>query len=211
LRVGHVFLLGDSIFDNAAYVARGSSVIEHLHRALPSGWQATLLAVDGAIIADVRDQLGGLDQSATHLFLSAGGNDANYASGILAQAVQTVGGAADLLAKVQGQFRHNYQELLGEILALAKPLAVCTIYDAIPGLTAAQRAALALFNDVIHRSALEAGAAVIDLRLVCTEADDYSAISPIEPSGQGAAKIARVIAHVAAAAPSSSGAGRVYW
>jgi hypothetical protein len=209
--VSHVFLLGDSIFDNAAYVVGGPSVIEHLHRALPSGWQATLLAIDGATAAEVRDQLRGVDRSATHLFLSAGGNDAYNASGIFAEAVQTVAGAVELLAKVQGRFRHDYEELLGEILVFAKPLAVCTIYDAIPGLKAAQRAALALFNDVILRSALETRAAIIDLRLVSTEADDYSDLSPIEPSGHGGAKIARVIADVAVGAPASRGGGRVYW
>lgn len=204
MRVGHVFLIGDSIFDNASYVGREPSVIEHLRRALPAGWQATLLAVDGATTADVRDQLGGLDQNASHLFLSTGGNDALNASGVLGMAVHTVAGAADLLAKVQDRFRNDYEELLGEVRVWAQPLAVCTIYDAVPGLTAAQRAALALFNDVILRSALKARAAVIDLRLVCTEADDYSDISPIEPSGHGGAKIARLIAQVAAGGPASS-------
>jgi len=37
---------------------------------------------------------------------------------------------------------------------------------------------------------------VIDLRIVCNEAEDYSDISPIEPSGKGGAKIAQVIADV---------------
>ena len=38
-----------------------------------------------------------------------------------------------------------------------------------------------------------AGVPVIDLRLVCTEAGDYSPMSPIEPSVVGGAKIAGAI------------------
>ena len=59
--MGHVCLLGDSIFDNAAYVGREPPVIEHLRRALPTGWCASLEAVDGDSANDVRGQLGRLD------------------------------------------------------------------------------------------------------------------------------------------------------
>lgn len=48
-----------------------------------------------------------------------------------------------------------------------------------------------LFNDVILRVAFEHRAAVIDLRLVCTEFEDYA--NPIEPSGHGGLKIAKRI------------------
>ena len=196
--MGHVVLLGDSIFDNAAYVGRQPAVIEHLRRALPSGWAASLLAVDGDSAIDVREQLRRLDKSATHLFVSAGGNDAYNASGVLDQRVLTVADAIGLLAQAQARFHRDYQGLLGALLATEKPVTVCTIYDAIPGLGKSQRAALALFNDVIIRSAVEGLVPVIDLRVVCDQAEDYSDISPIEPSGHGGAKIARVIADVVA-------------
>ena len=192
--MANVCLLGDSIFDNAAYVGSEPAVIEHLRGALPAGSTATLLAVDGASADDVREQLGRLDGSETHLFVSAGGNDAYNASGIFRERVLTVAEALGLLAKAQARFRKDYQALLRAILAVGKPVAVCTVYDAIPGLGEAQRAGLALFNDVIIRSAAEALVPMIDLRVVCDEAEDYSAISPIEPSGQGGAKIAQVIA-----------------
>lgn len=48
------------------------------------------------------------------------------------------------------------------------------------------------FNDAILRAAFEQGAAVIDLRLVCSEPEDYA--TPIEPSVRGGEKIARAIA-----------------
>src|SRR5260370_25012708 len=51
---------------------------------------------------------------------------------------------------------------------------VCTIYDAIPGLGHAERAGLALFNDVILHSAVEVLAPVIALSIVCDHAHDYS-------------------------------------
>lgn len=209
--MGHIVLLGDSIFDNAAYVGGRPSVVEHLRQALPSSWTASLSAVDGASAGDVQEQIRGVDQSATNLFLSAGGNDAYNASGVLRQEVRTVGEAAGLLAQAQAHFRHDYLQLLGELMALGRPLAICTVYDAIPGLGAAERTALAVFNDVILRSAFAAGAAVIDLRLVCQEAADYSDISPIEPSAQGGAKIARIIADVALQDHLSRRRGTVYW
>ena len=52
----HVVLLGDSVFDNAAYVGNRQEVIEKLRDHLPDGWQATLNAQDGAVIADIRGQ-----------------------------------------------------------------------------------------------------------------------------------------------------------
>src|SRR5687767_4954330 len=53
----HLVLLGDSIFDNAAYVRGGPDVVTHLAGMLPAGCRATLRGVDGAIIADVPRQL----------------------------------------------------------------------------------------------------------------------------------------------------------
>jgi hypothetical protein len=74
--VPHVVLLGDSIFDNAAYVADRPAVIDHLRRALPADWRATLLAVDGDTTNMVAVRLPGLPADATHLIVSVGGNDA---------------------------------------------------------------------------------------------------------------------------------------
>ena len=53
--MNHIVLLGDSIFDNAAYVGGGPDVIEQLKSILPRDWQATLLAVDGSVTTDVID------------------------------------------------------------------------------------------------------------------------------------------------------------
>ncbi len=71
----HIVLLGDSIFDNAAYVSGHPDVIRQLRTILPKDWQASLLAVDGSVTADVLTQIPRIPASATHLIVSAGGND----------------------------------------------------------------------------------------------------------------------------------------
>lgn len=194
--MGHVVLLGDSIFDNARYVPDRPPVIEQLRQALPQGWRATLLAVDGHATGDVVNQLRGLPTDATHLVVSAGGNDALAESSILAEAACTVGEALCLIHDVGRRFRRSYRAMLEVLAAVGKPMAVCTVYDAVPGLGPAELAALAGFNEVILREAFQAGLPVIDLRLTCDSHADYSHVSPIEPSMTGGAKIARAIAQV---------------
>ena len=190
-------MLGDSIFDNAAYVPREAPVVEQLREALPRGWEVTLLAVDGASTAEVVDQLEGLHDGATHVFVSVGGNDALNESGVLALSVATVAEAELMLARSQAKFRMDYEDMTDRVLGLGRPAVFCTIYDAMPGVDSAARVALSVFNDVILRTAFRAHAPVIDLRLLCSERSDYSAISPIEPSAKGGAKIARLIAQIA--------------
>lgn len=194
--MGHVVLLGDSIFDNARYVPDRPPVIDQLRQALPRGWLASLLAVDGHITEDVANQLKDLPADATHLVVSAGGNDALSESTILSEAACTVGEALYRMHEVRMRFRHSYRAMLQALAAVGKPTAVCTVYDAIPGLGPAEQTALGGFNEVILREAFLARLPVIDLRLVCDRPSDYSHVSPIEPSVVGGAKIARVIAEI---------------
>ena len=194
----HLVLLGDSIFDNAAYVRGGPDVVRQVRSALPHGWQASLLAVDGATTDRVLPQLARLPSDATHLVVSAGGNDALGASGLLAAPARTVAAAVELLAKVQDAFDAQFREMLKRILATGLPTALCTVYDT-PSSAPDYRiikAALSLFNDRISRAAFAHGLPLIDLRLICDEEADYA--NPIEPSVQGGAKIAAAIARLAA-------------
>src|SRR5688572_19301318 len=110
--MGHVILLGDSIFDNARYVPGRPAVIEQLRQELPQDWQATLLAVDGHVVADVERQLKRLPTDATHLVVSVGGNDALGESGILSKAVRTVEGALSLFHEVRERFQESYREMV---------------------------------------------------------------------------------------------------
>lgn len=194
--MGHVVLLGDSIFDNASYVPGEPAVVDQLRALLPTDWQATLLAVDGHVTDDVPHQLNRLPPDASHLLVSVGGNDALGESGILMERADTVGSAMKILHEVCERFRQSYDAMLDAAARPRKPLAVCTVYDAIPGLGPAEWAALVGFNDVILRSTFQRGLPVIDLRLTCDQASDYSPLSPIEPSSAGGAKIARAIAQL---------------
>jgi hypothetical protein len=194
----HLVLLGDSIFDNESYVPGGPPVIEQVRRGLPRGWRATLLAVDGAVSVSVASQLLRLPDDASHLFVSVGGNDALRHSGILDQVRRPAGEIFAALTEMHGEFRHDYREMLRGVVAAGLPTAVCTVYDAIPGLVAEAVTLLSLFNDVILREAARERVPVIDLRLVCDEGRDYSNVSPIEPSQHGGHKIAAAIARLAA-------------
>jgi hypothetical protein len=55
----HVVLLGDSTFDNAAYVAGGPDVPTQLQAHLPHDWRVSLVAVDGDRTQDVRRSYSG--------------------------------------------------------------------------------------------------------------------------------------------------------
>jgi hypothetical protein len=188
--MNHLVLLGDSIFDNAAYVGNGPSVIQQVNSQLPGNWQASLLAKDGDTTIQVAQQLTRLPLDITHLALSVGGNDALGCIARLESVVATVKQGLVALTEIKTEFESNYQALLSTLMALKKPLMVCTIYDQVPGLPAELRTALSLFNDVILRAAIQHALPVLDLRMICTEPDDYSEVSPIEPSSKGGGKLA---------------------
>ena len=192
--MGHVVLLGDSIFDNAAYVAGGPDVISQLRERLPSGWRATLNAVDGNITHDVARQLAALPGDATRLVLSIGGNDVLSRAGLLEEGARSVAEALSRVADARASFHGDYRNMLDGVIATGLPLAVCSIYDA--RFPEPQRriaaAGLAAFNDVITREVFARGLPLIDLRLVCDDDGDFA--NPIEPSVQGGAKIAAAIA-----------------
>jgi hypothetical protein len=194
----HVVLLGDSIFDNQAYVRGGPDVLAHLRAHLPAGWRATLAAVDGSVASSVPRQLGQVPQEAIRLFVSAGGNDALRSEGALGEAARSFGEALARLSNLVERFREDYRAMLEAVLARGLPTALCTIYDPRFSDALRQRLAitgLALFNDMILREAFRHGLPVIDLRLVCSEAADFA--NPIGPSVQGGRKIAAAITRLA--------------
>jgi lysophospholipase L1-like esterase len=191
----HVILLGDSIFDNAAYTAGGPDVVSQLRKLLPIGWSATLLAVDGHRTEDVNRQLAQLRAGATHLVLSVGGNDALSNGDLLTRPARSAAEVLTLLAGAAGEFEERYRRLIARLLESALPLTVCTIYNGnFPDRDFQRIASTALssFNDAILRVGFERRLTIIDLRLVCDEPADYA--NPIEPSSIGGAKIARAIA-----------------
>jgi hypothetical protein len=190
----HVVLLGDSVFDNAAYV-RGPDVVTQLRGRLPVGWRASLLARDGSVMGGIIDQLTRLPADASHLFVSIGGNDALGYSSVLETTSGSVVDTLTRLADIREQFQGNYVKMLGTVLGRGLPTAICTIYE--PRYTdlimrRVASAALMVINDCIIRAAVGRGIPLIDLRVVCDGGDEDFA-NPIEPSVQGGWKIAGAI------------------
>ena len=193
-------LLGDSIFDNAAYTGMEPDVVQHLRSILPGGWRASLLAEDGSVISDLSSQVREVPADASHLVVSIGGNDALMNSDLLALPVDSTAEALELFHQRMEAFESNYRSAIDEVLELGRPTALCTIYNGnLPDPEHARHAriALTMFNDVILRTAFELSLPAIELRLVCNEPADYA--NPIEPSGRGGRKIALAIARAVGA------------
>jgi hypothetical protein len=193
-----LILLGDSIFDNAAYVQPGEpDVAAHLRaRLTPGDWQVELRAVDGAKIEDVPAQIeaAAIGRSAI-VVLSAGGNNALGSIGLLSDpTLYSFSDVLDRLFAMRELFRSSYATTLDRILAHEQPLVACTIYNPRFDEALLQRtaeAALSVFNDVITQESARRGVPIIDLRLVCSEQAHFA--NPIEPSNEGGARIAEGI------------------
>jgi lysophospholipase L1-like esterase len=204
---GIVALLGDSVFDNKAYVGNGPDVVAQLREQLAAaGATAILAAVDGASARDVPAQLARVPKEAEWIIVSAGGNDALAQEGVLGKHVRSVADALNLLAAVRAKFAQDYRRMLDAVAARGARVAVCTIYE--PRFPEPRRRissiGLTAFNDVITRAAFARRLPLLDLRLICDQDEDFA--NPIEPSVRGGAKIAGAIA--ALVASGGSGAGR---
>lgn len=211
--MGHLVLLGDSIFDNAAYVGPGEpAVIEQVRTALPAEWDATLLAVDGSVTDNVASQVEALPAEASHLVVSAGGNDALGHLGMLNERARSVAEVFERIATIGELSERSYTRMLDAMLRTNLPIVLCTVYYPNFPDRYLQRLALAglpTFNDVILRGAVAAGLPVVDLRLIFTEPADYA--NPIEPSARGGEKLARVLARAVTEHDFAAGRTVVYF
>lgn len=192
--MNHVVLLGDSVFDNAAYVPRGTPVIRHLQAELGPSWKASLLAVDGSVTRQVADQIEDLPDGSTHLVVSAGGNDALQQASVLLEEAQSVGAVLRRMSETKSAFAQDYQGIVASLLARRKPVPLCTIYYPCfenEELQRASVAALPVFNDCIIRTAVAYCLPLLDLQSVCNEQGDH--VHEIEPSDAGGLKIARAV------------------
>lgn len=188
----HLVLAGDSIFDNDGYVLGEAGVIEQLRCTLPTTCSASKVAVDGDCIRHVKDQIADLPSNATDLIVSVGGNDARFHSALLSK-VKQVNDLDILLSAPLAEFTLDYRQMLDDAKATGLKVYVCTIYTAIPFEDPIWRQfaplAIGKFNDVIMTEASARQIPVLQLQEICTETNDFSVISPIEPSNQGGQKI----------------------
>jgi len=190
----HVAILGDSIFDNKAYVGGAPDVRAQVQAMLPE-FEVSSAARDGAVIADVASQLSQLPRTTTHMVVSIGGNDAIRASGVIDENAITVFSALEKVAAVAEGFAQSYAGMVRLLSERSIPIALCTIYDPrFPdlGRRRVSTTALTVLNDAITRQAFGARASLIDLRLICNQDEDFA--NAIEPSVVGGGKIARAIA-----------------
>jgi hypothetical protein len=193
----HIALLGDSTFDNHAYTNGGPDVVAHLKDLLTTSDRATLLAVDGATIEDVYDQIEALRELVdasdppTHAALSVGGNDLLGMADVLNVKVGSVAEALLALREHALDFGERYRILLDELLELELSTVVCTVYGGAfpdPIQAAVVEAALRIFDHEIVEAGMVCHLPVVDLRRVCDSPADYW--NPIEPSARGGGKIA---------------------
>ena len=195
--MAHIVLIGDSIFDNKAYVGNEPDVVSHLQKMIPQDWQGTLKAVDGSMIENVSKQFLESPKDATHFVISVGGNNAIMNADILGINVNSSAEIFEVLANRTSDFEFHYSEMLKKALQYNLPTTVCTIYYpkfSEPVFQKIAVAALSSFNDVIIRQATLNGIPILDLRLICNEHNDYA--NEIEPSSIGGKKIASKILEV---------------
>ena len=192
----HIVLAGDSIFDNDGYVPGDAGVIEQLRTSIPAAWSASKVAVDGDCIHHVAAQLAGLPSNATDLVISVGGNDARQHTHLFDRITDSRS-LETLLATPLKTFRASYRDMLARLIETKLTVQTCTIYTEIPFPDPVWRQlapqAIKLFNDVIISESESVGIPVLRLDEVCALEQDFSEISPIEPSAQGGQKIVDLI------------------
>lgn len=126
----HIALLGDSTFDSRTYTEGTHDVITHLLGLLVGSDQATVLARDGAVIADVYGQIERLEalldpetepEPVTHAVLSVGGNDLLEKLPVLDSPVESVGEALLAVRERSESFGRAYRDLLDRLLEVEAP------------------------------------------------------------------------------------------
>lgn len=201
MRLPHLVLLGDSILDNAPYTRPAPDTTALLRQSIGARWTVELIALDGARMGDVAEQLVRIDRPATAV-LSIGGNDCTKHIGMLSRPATSSAAVIGELLTIAEDFGRQYEAVVDATIPVVSRLILCTIYDVRlepPGIGRLARVPIALLNDRIIRAAAARGLEVIELRQVCTEDADFTL--EIEPSAQGAGKIARAIAAVVEAPP----------
>ena len=188
----HIVLLGDSVFDNAAYTSGGKAVIDHLSGLLGPDERATLLAVDGHCVEDVPSQIPLLPDDVSHVVVSVGGNDALQHQDLLREPATMMGLGLAVLGQAVDRFEERYRRMLAELTPHAPWLQICTVYNGDFGVEApAISAAVRLFDDAIQRVAAERAAPVLELRSLLDQPVHYA--NPIEPSVEGGRVLAEEI------------------
>jgi hypothetical protein len=191
-RFRHVVLLGDALLEAYSSIDKTPGKFEDaLLPGTRDQWKISVVSlakVERAGPALV------LPEDATHAMIFIEGNHAIEQSGLLDSRPGAYGQTLEQLSLAADEFERTLERLIHVAQAARLVIMVCTMFtphykDSVRQRTAC--AALAVFNDRVIKRAAEARAALIDLRLICNEPEDYD--KPTQLSKSGLQKAANVV------------------
>jgi len=186
----HVVLLGDALLE--AYISIDKTPGEFEDALLPGTRNQWKISVVSAAEVERAGPSLVLPADATHAIIFIEGNHAIEQSGLLhgrpdAQMLEQLSLAAD-------EFERTLKQLIHVAQAARLVIMVCTMFTPNHKDPVRQRAAcaaLAVFNDRVTKCAAASRVALIDLRLICNEPEDFD--KPAQLSKSGLQKAANVI------------------
>lgn len=191
----HVVLLGDSTLDNERYLdvdAGGQPVGMQLSRRCSElDWELTMLATDGSTLDDVAiRQVPIIPDDATHLVLSASGNDLLRLLNEVASEEFSMSSLYSALTQGLQEVARKYRRILESMASTGCHIACCTVYR--PNfkntfLTGLSLCSLGLHNSRIRRIAEDLEMPVLDLATLCQDPEDFA--NPLELSTIGGRKV----------------------
>ena len=188
----HVVLLGDVLLDAYGSIDKTPGRFED--DLLPGTRDQWKISVISAAEVERAGSSPVLPKDATHAIIFIEGNHAIEQSGLLRIPADACGQTLEQLALAADEFERTLARLIHAAQSARVVIMVCTMFA--PNYKDPQQqrvagAALAVFNDRVTKRAAAARAALIDLRLICNEADDYD--KPTQLSQGGLQKAANVI------------------
>eukprot|EP00927_Polykrikos_kofoidii_P036344 TRINITY_DN30675_c0_g1_i1.p1 TRINITY_DN30675_c0_g1~~TRINITY_DN30675_c0_g1_i1.p1 ORF type:complete len:350 (+),score=55.11 TRINITY_DN30675_c0_g1_i1:58-1050(+) len=199
LKAVHVVLLGDSTLDNGRYlnIEFGELSVERQlsRRCADKGWDCTVLAQDGSMIDDVyQRQVPSIPSKATHLVLSASGNDLLALLNQMVNANFSASSMYSAIVKGLAEVSDRYRRLMKALQATGCHVACCTVYQ--PHFSHIFFKSLASFSLGLHNNRLkqisvDVGASVIDLANMFDSKKDFA--NPLELSTLGGAKVIETV------------------
>lgn len=191
----HIVLLGDSTLDNGRYLnlALGELSVEKQlsKRCADRGWEMTALAQDGSMLEDVLvRQLPLIPERATHIVLSASGNDLLSLLNQMVVAQFTVRSMYKAIVNGLIQVAERYRDLIQTLKGLGCHLACCTVYR--PNFShfffkSLAMLALGMHNSRIQQVSQDLDCCVIDLANMFDHDQDFA--NPLELSTRGGSKV----------------------
>lgn len=182
--IRHVVLIGDALGELARRLQQEPGPVES--KLVPGrigDWKLTMLPAGDVIKPSTLSEL---PDDGTHIVISIEGNRAIERSDLLLGRPASYAEALARLSLAADQFEAVVKALIRISQAACLPTVICTMWlphHPEPARQRAAAAALAIFNDRIFRCAAEARLAIVDLRSVCSDDDDYTGATLLSRGG----------------------------